>query len=54
MFSQLHRLSRGDRGATSIEYTLIASLIAVAAIVGMRAAGTSLNAVLSNVANSLG
>ncbi len=54
MLSHLHRLSRGDRGATSIEYTLIASLIAVAAIIGMRAAGTSLNAVLSNVANSLG
>ena len=54
MLSQLRRLVRDDRGATSIEYTLIASLIAVAAIVGMRTVGTQLNAVLSNVANSLG
>ena len=54
MLSHLLCLARGDRGATSIEYTLIASLIAVAAIVGMRAAGTTLNAVLSNVANSIG
>jgi pilus assembly protein Flp/PilA len=54
MLSLLRRLAQVDRGATSIEYTLIASLIAVAAIVGMRTAGTRINAVLSNVANSLG
>ncbi len=54
MLSQLRRLAQADRGATSIEYTLIASLIAIAAIAAMRTVGTSLNAVLSNVANSLG
>ena len=54
MLSHLRRLLQADRGVTSIEYTLIASLIAVAAIVGMRSAGTTLNAVLSNVANALG
>ena len=54
MLSHLRSLAQADRGATSIEYTLIASLIAIAAIVGMRTAGTTLNAVLSNVANSLG
>ena len=54
MLSQLRRLAQADLGATSIEYTLIASLIAIAAIAAMRTVGTSLNAVLSNVANSLG
>lgn len=54
MLSIFRRLMKNEGGATAIEYTLIASLIAVAAIIGMRAAGTSLNAVLSNVANSLG
>ena len=54
MLSLLKCLPSGDRGATSIEYTLIASLIAIAAVVAMRSIGTTMNAVLSNVANSLG
>lgn len=54
MLSHLHRLARADRAATSIEYTLIASLIAVAAIVAMRTVGTKVNGVLSNVANAMG
>ena len=37
----------------AIEYTLIASLIAVAAITAMTSVGTKVNAVMSNVASSM-
>ena len=43
-----------ERGSTAIEYAVIASLIAVAAIVAMRTVGTKVNGVLSNVANAMG
>ena len=36
MLSIFRRLMKSENGATAIEYTLIASLIAVAAIVAMR------------------
>jgi pilus assembly protein Flp/PilA len=42
-----------ERGATAIEYTLIASLIAVAAIASMGAVGVKVNGVLSNVASAM-
>ena len=51
MLSIFRRLMRNEQGATAIEYTLIAALIAVAAIVAMGAVGTKVNGVLSNVAN---
>ncbi len=54
MLSIFRRLMKNEGGATAIEYTLIASLIAVAAIVAMRAVGTNVSGVLSNVANTLG
>lgn len=54
MLSIFRRIAKSDRGATAIEYTLIASLIAVAAIVAMRTVGTKVNGVLSNVANAMG
>ena len=47
----LRRLLRNDRGATAIDYTLIASLIAVAAITAMGSVGTKVNGVMSNVAS---
>ena len=53
MLSIFRRLMKNDHGATAIEYTLIASLIAVAAIAAMRTLGTNVNAVLSNVANAM-
>src|SRR5258705_3901 len=54
MLSIFRRLMKNEQGATAIEYTLIASLIAVAAIVAMRSVGTKVNGVLSNVASSMG
>ena len=53
MLSIFRRLMKSERGATAIEYTLIASLIAVAAIVGMRAVGGNVQNVLSNVADAM-
>ncbi len=51
MLSILRRLMKNRDGATAIEYTLIASLIAVAAIAAMGSVGTKVNGVLSNVAS---
>ena len=49
----LLKLTRDDRGATAIEYALIAALIAVAAIGAMTSVGTSLNTTYTNVATAL-
>ena len=54
MLSIFRSLMKNDRGATAIEYTLIASLIAVAAITAMTSVGTSVKGTLSNVATTLG
>jgi len=53
MLSLFRRLMKNQQGVTAIEYTLIASLIAVAAIVAMGNVGTKVNGVLSNVANKM-
>ena len=53
MLSIFRRVMKTDKGATAIEYTLIASLIAVAAIVAMGSVGTKVNTVLSNVASTM-
>ena len=44
---------RNERGATAIEYGLIAALIAVAAIGAMQGIGTKLNNTFNNVGASL-
>ena len=53
MLSIFRSLMKSEHGATAIEYTLIASLIAVAAIAAMTTVGTKVNAVLSNVASTM-
>lgn len=53
MLSIFRRLMKNDHGATAIEYTLIASLIAVAAITAMGAVGGKVSNVLNNVANAM-
>jgi len=53
MLSIFRRLMNNDRGATAIEYTLIASLIAVAAIAAMTSVGSKVQGVLSNVAGAM-
>ncbi len=53
MLSLFRRLMTSTDGATAIEYTLIASLIAVAAIASMRTVSGKVSNVLSNVGNSM-
>ena len=45
----LRSLLRDRRGGTAIEYALVASLIAVAAIVAFRNLGTQIDTTLGNV-----
>jgi pilus assembly protein Flp/PilA len=47
------KLIKNEKGATAIEYGLIAALIAVAAIGAMTAIGTSLNETFSEVSSAL-
>jgi pilus assembly protein Flp/PilA len=49
----LARLLKDESGATAIEYSLIAALVAVAAIGGMRLLGTSLNSMFTTVGTTL-
>jgi pilus assembly protein Flp/PilA len=53
MLSIFRRLMKNERGASAIEYALIASLIAVAAITAMTTVGNKISNVMSNVANSM-
>jgi pilus assembly protein Flp/PilA len=46
-------LQRNQRGATAIEYGLIAALIAVAAIGAMSSLGTKLSNTFNNVSSNL-
>lgn len=47
-------LRKTERGATAIEYALIAALIAVAAIGAMSLVGNGLNTTFGKVSNELG
>ena len=49
----IRKLMRDEKGATAIEYGLIAALIAVAAITAMRGLGTQLNETFSNVSTAM-
>lgn len=51
--TRIFRLVRDSRGATAIEYGLIASLIAVAAIAAMQGLGSKLNTTYNNVSAQL-
>jgi len=53
MLSIFRTLMKNERGATAIEYVLIASLISVAAITAMGTVGGKVSNVLSNVANAM-
>jgi pilus assembly protein Flp/PilA len=53
MLSIFRRLMKNEHGATAIEYTLIASLIAVAAITAFATVGNKVSNVMSNVASTM-
>jgi pilus assembly protein Flp/PilA len=49
----LEKFLRNESGATAIEYGLIATLIAVAAITAMTTVGTNLTGTFTNVSSKL-
>jgi pilus assembly protein Flp/PilA len=51
--SKFLKLIKNEKGATAIEYGLIAALIAVAAIGAMTSIGTKLSSTFSNVSSAL-
>ena len=53
MLSIFRRLMKNDKGATAIEYALIASLIAVAAVAVMGKVGGGVKNSLQVVSNNL-
>jgi pilus assembly protein Flp/PilA len=53
MKNAIARFAKDESGATAIEYGLIASLIAVAAIVAMTTVGSKLQSTFSNVSAKL-
>jgi len=53
MLSIFRRLLKNEKGATAIEYTLIASLIAVAAITAMTTVGGTIQNVLDSVSTTM-
>jgi pilus assembly protein Flp/PilA len=50
---KLIKMLKNEKGATAIEYGLIAALIAVAAIGAMTSVGQKLNSTFNNVSSSL-
>jgi pilus assembly protein Flp/PilA len=53
MLSIFRSLMKNESGATAIEYTLIASLIAVAAITAIGKVGGKVTNVMTNLANAM-
>ena len=53
MFRFVSKFISDSRGATAIEYGLIAALIAVAIITGVAATGTSLSGLFTNVSTAV-
>ena len=51
--SFIRNIIRNEKGATAIEYGLIAALIAVAAITAMKSVGTTLNSTFTNVSTQM-
>jgi len=49
----IRKLFKDKKGATAIEYGLIAALIAVAAITAMQGLGDSLNETFTNVSTAM-
>jgi len=53
MLSAFRSLMKNEQGATAIEFTLLCSLIAMAAVSAIIKVGTKIGSVLGNVASSM-
>ena len=53
MLKRFVKLMNDSKGATAIEYGLLAALIAVAAIGALRTVGTKLDSTFTNASNAM-
>lgn len=53
MFRLLRRLRKDDRGATAIEYGLIAAIISIAGVVSFISMGDSLNRIFDTISSAI-
>ena len=53
MLSTIRRLMRHDGAATAVEYTILAALIGITAIISLQTIGSKVNGVLSNAASAM-
>jgi pilus assembly protein Flp/PilA len=53
MVGLISKLSKDECGVTAIEYGLIAALVAIAAMVGMTALGSSSNSIFSSTSTTI-
>ncbi len=53
MFRLLRRLRKDNRGATAIEYGLIAAIISIAGVVSFIAMGDSLNRIFDTISTAI-
>ena len=53
MIATFTSMLRDDEGASMVEYGLLLAFIAVVALVGVKALGTGLNTLFTNVSGSL-
>lgn len=53
MKATLQKFFKDESGATAIEYGLIAALVSVAAIIALKAMGTSLDTMFTSVSTEL-
>lgn len=53
VMTKIRNFLKNSKGATAIEYGLIAALIAVAAIAAMQGLGNQLNKTFSNVSSNM-
>lgn len=53
MKKMIRRYVKNENGASLVEYALLCALVAIAAIVGMRALGTGINQAFNNIAASV-
>ena len=53
MFRMIRNLRKSKRGATAIEYALIAALVSIAAVVAFQALGDALTTIFYGVSSSV-
>ncbi len=53
MYTTLKSMIRDEEGASMVEYGLLIAFIAIVALVGVKAVGTSLSTLFTNVGTSL-